>query len=173
MEARLGDTPRRKRLRYPGYDYAQPGATLVTICTHDRQPLFGRVEDGLMRLNPAVRMVADTWLGLEGRFPGVIPHAFVVMPDHVHGIVLTGTDPAQEEAHATVGLVVRSFKASVIRAWRESVERHGWPRYQGHLWQQDFHDRIIRRDEPLDHVRAYIEGNPGRWTERHDRGQDP
>ena len=160
---------RRNTLRYPGYDYAQPGATLVTICTHNRQCLFGEVIDGRMMLTLGGQAAARAWSDLENRFPGVEPDAFVIMPDHVHGIVLTGTDPAHEDVRMTVGIVVRSFKNSVLRAWRDGVEHHGWPRYSGHLWQKDVHDRIIRRGEPLDSVRAYIEGNPGRWQERQGR----
>jgi putative transposase len=113
--------------------------------------------------------VAERWKGMHDRFPDVLFDAFVVMPDHVHGIVMTGADPDHGAMRTTVGIVVRSFKASVIRVWREGVQHSGWPRYAVHLWQEDFHDRIIRRDERLDDIRAYIEGNPARWEERHRR----
>ena len=79
---------RRNSLRYPGYDYAQPGAVFVTVCTAGKQRLFGSVEDGQMIHSPSGAMVAIRWQAIPDRFPDVDIDAFVVMPDHIHGIVL-------------------------------------------------------------------------------------
>ncbi|WP_299645127.1 transposase [uncultured Chloroflexus sp.] len=82
----------RRSIRLKGYDYSQAGAYFITIVTQDRACLFGEVVDGEMRLNDAGRMVWDEWDALPDRFPGLELDAFVVMPNHVHGIiVLTGS----------------------------------------------------------------------------------
>ena len=82
---------RRRSIRLKGYDYSQPGAYFVTICTQNGECLFGRVIDGRMQLNDAGRMVQSVWDEMLDHYPGVGIDAFVVMPNHVHGIiVLTG-----------------------------------------------------------------------------------
>jgi hypothetical protein len=78
----------RRSLRLNGYDYAQAGAYFVTICTQDRACLFGDVADGEMRLNDAGRMVRSVWEALPDRFPRTGLDAFVVMPNHVHRIIV-------------------------------------------------------------------------------------
>jgi REP element-mobilizing transposase RayT len=78
----------RRSIRLGGYDYAQAGAYFVTICTHDRACLFGDVVDGVMCLNDAGRMVQSVWDELPVYYPGVETDAFVVMPNHVHGILV-------------------------------------------------------------------------------------
>ncbi|MBC7237764.1 MAG: hypothetical protein H5T69_18130, partial [Chloroflexi bacterium] len=81
----------RRSIRLKGYDYTQPGAYFVTIVTQDRARLFGEVVDGEMRLNDAGRMVQTVWDELPAFYPGVQTDAFIVMPNHIHGIiVLTG-----------------------------------------------------------------------------------
>jgi REP element-mobilizing transposase RayT len=92
---------------------------------------------------------------------------FVVMPDHLHGIVLTGTDPEHEDPAASVGAVVRWFKTAVLTGYRTGVIELGWPRYQKALWQRDYFDRILRSEAEVANRRRYIKGNPGRWWERY------
>lgn len=81
-------TNRRRSLRLTGYDYTTAGAYFVTVCTQDRACLFGDVVAGAMCLNEAGQMVAALWEGIAGRFPGVEIDRFVVMPNHLHGIVV-------------------------------------------------------------------------------------
>jgi REP element-mobilizing transposase RayT len=85
----------RRSIRLPGYDYTSPGAYFVTICVQNRECLLGQVIDGGMMVDPAGSVVQQTWNDLPRRFPSVELDAFVVMPNHVHGIiVLRGRDPA-------------------------------------------------------------------------------
>jgi REP element-mobilizing transposase RayT len=156
-------------LRYPGYDYAQPGAVYITVCTYERQHLFGCVDQGLMRLNYGGSLVTDRWQAIPAAFPEIGLDAWVVMPDHLHGIVFCGTDP-DARRNRTVGEAVRWFKASVVEGWRIGVRDQGWPRYDRHLWQRDYHDRILRTERELETRRRYIEGNPGRWWEKYGDG---
>ena len=83
----------RRSIRLKGYDYSQAGAYFITICTQNRACLFGDVADGEMRLNPAGRMVETVWNELACFYPGVDIDGFVVMPNHIHGIVLVGAAP--------------------------------------------------------------------------------
>lgn len=77
----------RKPNRARGYDYATPGAYFVTACTHDRLPLFGQVVDGVVMLNEYGILVAEAWEDLPQHYPHVVLDAFVIMPNHVHGII--------------------------------------------------------------------------------------
>jgi putative transposase len=83
---------RRRSLRLKGYDYSLAGAYFVTICTQDRACLFGDVVDGVMRLNEAGQMVAALWDGIAARLSGVEIDQFVVMPNHLHGILVLDAD---------------------------------------------------------------------------------
>ena len=95
----------RRSIRLKGYDYSQARAYFVTICTQDRACLFGKVVNGEMRLNDAGRMVLAEWNMLPERFPHVVLDAFVVMPNHVHGIVVI-TNPAPDDTATTAPTIV-------------------------------------------------------------------
>ena len=77
----------RRSIRLKGYDYSRPGAYFATICTHNRQCLFGRIADGQMALNNAGLTAVQCWQAIPDHFPHVQLDAFVVMPNHVHGIL--------------------------------------------------------------------------------------
>jgi REP element-mobilizing transposase RayT len=82
------EKPRRHSLRWPTYDYAEAGAYFVTVCTQGKKCLFGKVVDGEMRVNRWGEIVRETWDGLPRHYPHVDLDAFVVMPNHVHGIII-------------------------------------------------------------------------------------
>ncbi len=96
-------TYRRRSIRLRGYDYAQPGAYFVTICTYRRQPLFGEVVDGEMRLNAAGRVARRCWLEIPQHFPHVQLDEFVIMPNHVHGILVIVEHPYPDAVDPDVG----------------------------------------------------------------------
>ena len=84
---------RRRSLRLRGYDYSKPGAYFVTICTRNRLPIFGRVDQGRMLLNNCGKIATSKWERLHERFPEIEIDEFIVMPDHIHGIIVI-PDPA-------------------------------------------------------------------------------
>lgn len=86
--------PVRRSIRLPDFDYTNPGAYFVTICAHDRQYLFGDVVDGLMRVNGWGEIVQQTWAALPEHFTHVELDQFIVMPNHVHGIIVLKDDAA-------------------------------------------------------------------------------
>ncbi len=165
---------RRTSLRLPGYDYTRPGGYYVTIVTKDRIPLFGRVVDGEMILNDLGRIVVDAWNDLPNHYPHVLLDAFIVMPDHVHGIVVLtdGQDRGMERARRARrdsrgdrgprrhGLpeIVRAFKSFSARRINE---RRGTPGVS--VWQRGYYDRILRTAADWRSARWYIATNPQRW----------
>jgi len=94
---------RRRSIRLKGYDYTQPGAYFVTIVTHDRACLFGDIVDGQMRLNEGGRVAQRCWLDIPSHFAHVASDAFVVMPNHVHGILWIVESPNVGAMIPTVG----------------------------------------------------------------------
>lgn len=158
-------TTRRNSLRYPGHDYRRPGSYFVTICTHKRQPLFGQVLGGTMLLTRQGEAIDRAWQDIATAFHGVIVDMHVVMPDHLHGILMLGTDPAIPATHS-LSTLVGWFKVRTHAKYRHRVAAGAWPPYRGKLWQTSYHDRIIRNDRELDACRAYIESNPARWWGR-------
>ena len=156
---------RRNSYRFPGYDYAQPGTVFVTLCTTDRQHLFGSVDEGRVHLSPAGVAVDEAWHRIPTYVQGIALDVFVVMPDHVHGILHSGTRNGVSEP-ARVGDAIRWLKSVVVEAYRVGVRDAAWPPYDRHLWQRGYYDRITRTEMELIATRRYIEGNPGRWWER-------
>ena len=156
---------RRNSLRKPGHDYRTAGIYFLTLETHALQRLFGKVNRETMHLSGAGVLVRSRWLDIPDRFNGVCLDDFVIMPDHLHGIiVLTGMAPGGTAP--TIGEIIRWFKASVIRRYRAGVEELNWPPYEGRLWRDDYYDRILSTDDALHRARAYMRANPQRWWEK-------
>ena len=180
----------RRSIRLKGYDYSQAGAYFVTIVTQDRACLFGEVVGGEMQLNDAGRIVLAEWDTLPGRFPTVELDAFIVMPNHVHGIIAISTDDMTSNAGVnvgaglvpalratiratirattrvapTVGDIVGAFKSLTTVLYTHGVKQSGWPSFRGRLWQRNYHEHIIRNDESLNRIRQYILDNPACWA---------
>ena len=163
--------PRRRSLRLQGYDYAKAGAYFVTVATENRLCLFGEVAGGKMRLNEAGRLVDDAWQWLERRYPSVILDEYVVMPNHLHGVLaitdegggtgdsrIAPTGDRSGVGRKALGSLIGAFKTVATK--RVNVER-GAPGRR--LWQRNFHDRVVRSEEDMDRIRAYVRDNPLRW----------
>jgi len=137
----------------------------VTLCTQIRQHFFGEIEDGQMILSLAGHVAVECWQSIPNRFPIVDTDAFVVMPDHLHGILFT--EVTNDEAPlTTAGGIIRWFRASVHAAFVRGVRDSQLPPYDGRVWQRNFDDEIIRSEEHLTRLQRYIEVDPGRWWER-------
>ena len=162
----------RKPLRLSGFDYTQCGAYFVTICTRDRAYLFGDVINGQMILNEMGRLVMAAWDDLACHYPFMTLDAFVVMPNHVHGIVwieveatLTVSLPVIGEAlkpsapNRSLTEIIRAFKSFSARRINEMRQTPGCP-----VWQRGYHDHIIRNDSDLTRIREYIAHNPAQWA---------
>ena len=172
------DRHRRRSVRLGGHDYTQPGAYFVTICTHDRQCLFGDVIAGQMQLNKVGRIVCEEWRKTAEVREDVIIDEFVVMPNHVHGVLALvgatrrvallseGTDGKGNQpkgpVRGSIGAIVGQIKSV---ATKRINKLRGTP--GALVWQRNYHDRIPRSDSALSAVREYIRRNPADW------GADP
>jgi REP-associated tyrosine transposase len=164
--ANVGAGPRpalrsyRRRLRLPHYDYASAGAYFVTICTHERACLFGHVRDDTMQLNVFGEIVENCWHLLPDLYPRLAADAFIVMPNHVHGIVVlaTGSHGVVERRQA-LPEIVRAFKSLSARRINAIRNATGRP-----LWQRGYYEHIIRNEISLAEIRDYIAGNPAQWA---------
>jgi len=166
------DRHHRRSIRLKGHDYAEPGAYFVTICTYQRECLLGHVEGVDVVLSSAGRIAQSIWEGLADRFPSVGTDEFVIMPNHIHGIIVVGAQFIAPDStwnptnHApTLGEIVRAFKATVTRLVRrgdEGVMNHA---PTGFGWQRGFYDHIVRNEAELGVIREYIRANPSRWHE--------
>jgi REP element-mobilizing transposase RayT len=165
----------RRSIRLKGYDYSQPGSYFITMCTKNRKCLFGDIVDDEMILNDAGKMVEEEWLKLPDRFPNIQLHEFVVMPNHIHGILeimaggsVTVTDGttvagATLVVAPTVGDMVGAFKSIVTVKYIEGVKTKNWERFDKKLLQRDFWDQIIRNDAEFGRIARYITNNPRNW----------
>ena len=177
------DSRRRRSIRLPRFDYSTHGAYFVTICAQDREHVFGNVVDGVMVLNDPGKMVQTVWDELPDHYPGVGIDAFVIMPNHVHGIiVLTGSDvgagprtcpdkrgvrgqPRGVAPTMTLPQVVHRFKLMTTTRYRWGVEKFGWPPFRKRVWQRNYYERIIRDDNEWNRIRDYVTRNPAHWAD--------
>lgn len=169
----------RQTIRLRGFDYSQPGAYFLTFCTSERAYLFGGIRGKEMRLNDLGRVALECWNEIPVHFPFVDLDEFVIMPNHMHGILWirdhntsgrgtiyctpTNCAPTPEgfgkPVHGSIPTIVRTFKAAVTRFARQRTL------YLGSVWQRNYYERIIHGDSELNTVRRYIVDNPLKWDE--------
>ncbi len=165
----------RRSIRLRAFDDRTPGRYVVTICTEHRVHRLGRIIDGAMALSPAGAAVRRTWEEIPLFYPGVDIDAFVVMPNHIHGIVYSmPTEPGdiqpRGERRLSLFDVVERYKSLTTKRYGDGVRAFGWPPYPGKLWQRGYYERVARNEAELDKFRRYIEANPARWFEVSYRG---
>ncbi|WP_397547135.1 transposase [Rhodothermus marinus] len=155
--------PNRRSLRLKGYDYTSPGAYFVTLCTQGRLCLFGEIKEGAMCLNEIGHMIERWWLSIPERFEHVDIDAFVIMPNHLHGIIVLEAIIDEHFRHVSLASVVRWFKTKTTNEYIQGVKQKGWPPFDRRLWQRNYWEHIIRNDRSLERIRRYIVENPLRW----------
>lgn len=185
----------RRSIRLPTWDYRRPAAYFVTICTHNRRCLFGEVVEGRMQLNAYGRVVAEEWNRSPSIRQEIEMDAFVIMPNHVHGIVIiappeaprpitphgydirVGTHGrASPQRRVEAGRPLRPPRSleSFVAGFKSSVTKR-LNRYCGtpgaKVWQGRFYERIVRNEREWRAIRKYIHQNPARWYR--DRNHPP
>ena len=165
--------PGQRSIRLPGFDYSQPGAYFVTICSYQKQHIFGQVFDQEITLNAEGRVEQEEWLRTQDLRQEVILDVFVIMPSHLHAIIFI-REQVRAHGHAPVllpdhmpilqrqprslGSLVARFKGSVTRRVRKM---RADPIFR--VWQRNYYERIIRNEKELNAIRRYITDNPFRW----------
>ena len=140
--------PKRKSPRIPGYDYATPNYYFITICTHEKNCIFW--SGG--KLNTFGQIAFDAAMQISAHFPGNRVDSFVVMPNHIHMILVV--EPGGTDATVVIG----QYKSQVSKEIHKIDPNRK-------IWQTSFHDHGIRNYRQYQHIREYIETNPMRWKE--------
>ena len=140
--------PKRKSPRIPGYDYATPNYYFITICTHEKNCIFW--SGG--KLNTFGQFAFDAAMQISAHFPGNRVDSFVVMPNHIHMILVV--EPGGTDATVVIG----QYKSQVSKEIHKIDPKRK-------IWQTSFHDHGIRNYRQYQHIREYIETNPMRWKE--------
>lgn len=161
----------RRSLRLKGYDYTSRGMYFVTICAWQRQELFGHLDKQRMYLNDAGHVVHREWLrSMEIRSEITIDE-FVVMPNHIHGIVVIKNDMNTVGAHGraplqglyrpprSLGSLIAGFKSATTKQINVLRESPGLP-----VWQRNYYEHVIRHELELNRIREYVLDNPRNWT---------
>ncbi len=177
----IPEARRRRSIRLKGYDYSRTGAYFVTTVTQNRLCLFGDVVGDEMHLNEAGIMAQEMWETLPHRFPGIDLDAFVIMPNHIHGIIAINEPvgasvvSAQDNSMATgerattrvaptLGDVMGAYKSLTTIEYARGVTTWGWQSFDRRLWQRNYYERVIRDGRELDRAREYIANNPMQWA---------
>jgi putative transposase len=160
----------RKHLRLINWDYSKEGVYCVTICCHDNQKLFGSICNGQITLSAIGEISSQYWSEIPLHFPHVKLDEFVVMPNHIHGLIILDYSLIGSRHGVTLqSKFSRPTKNSVsviVNQYKSSVKR--WCNKNGHCdfqWQSRFYDQIIKNEIAIDNIREYIQNNPRNWTE--------
>ena len=172
----------RRSIRLQGYDYSQPGAYFITLVTREREVLFGEIAGGELRLSEIGRIAEQHWRAIPEHFPQVELGAYVIMPNHIHGIIIIRPDsvgvgasqwdaptsdvddptndaPADKKLgpqRGSIGAITGAYKMSVSRRFKR--ELNVIP-----LWQRNYYEHIIRGEEEYRRIDAYITANIDNW----------
>lgn len=159
---------RRKNIRLKNYDYSQSGYYFITICTHNKSNIFGTIvgaiqespETARMLLNDNGLIIKSVVEKLSERFPDISIDNYVIMPNHIHMIVIVSDKPSSHESppskRSLLSQVIGFFKMNTtkqIRVANGNID----------VWQRNYHDHIIRDDNEYPKIYEYIETNPVKW----------
>lgn len=170
----------RHSLRLKDFDYSQAGAYFVTICTKNRQCLFGKIQQGLMQLNASGRVASAQWQRLPNRFTDLELGEWIVMPNHIHGILVTtgkgeashanssaSPNPITKDASplrpngtapGSVGAIIQNYKSITSRKLSAQIEN-----LKRSVWQRNYYEHVIRNERELRAISDYILANPQNW----------
>lgn len=175
--------------RWQGYDYGQNGAYFITICTANRVHFFGEIvkkaieDPSEMQLNALGQLAETIWMEIPQQFPFIELGAFVVMPNHIHGVLIVNkmdggdvetrliaslppggiTGDKNPMLHDNLSRVVRWYKGRCTFEMRKLLVDFAW--------QSRFHDHVIRNNQSFDNISHYIINNPKNWDKDKFHGQ--
>lgn len=166
----------KKQFRLPWWDYSGNGCYMITICTLYKQKYFGKIRNGIMCLSEIGQTAYNYWLEIPNHFPFVAVDQFVIMPDHMHGILFvdkTGGGTQNfvfpQVSKNKQNLRAKSFGpqsenlSSVIRGYKAGVSCYAIDKGIDFRWQSRFHDKIIWNEDDLNYYRKYILNNSRNW----------
>lgn len=151
--------PARRTIRLRGFDYSSNQLYFVTICIQDRQSILSKVVGDRAFLSPYGRIADRLWQYLPNKFEMVQLDDFVIMPNHLHGIV---SIRATVKVAPTLGQIIGAYKSRVFHECLELAKTND--KFMGKLWQRNYYEHIIRDEDDLNRIRKYIRNNPANWT---------
>ena len=162
---------RKDSIRLQHWDYGWNAAYFVTICSKNKICYFGNIIDGEMHLSATGKIVNDLWYDITNHTKNVELGQFVVMPNHIHGIIIINTDPV--EARPALSNVGRNrFQnqgkntlSSIIGGYKSAVTKNANLLMFQHAWQPRFYEHIIRNQKSLNEIESYIINNPINWRD--------
>ena len=149
----------RKIIRLQNYDYSANGAYFITICTHNKEHLFGTVGADSI----SARMVKKVYGEIIGKYDNVSLTISVVMPNHFHSIIIIERDGT--EVVPSVSKIVQEFKRYTTCEYIKLVKNGILKPFDKRIWQRSFYDHIIRNENDFNEIWTYIQNNPLKWQE--------
>jgi len=166
----------RKSIRLKNYDYSLPGEYFITLCTHDKVCMFGEAIEDEMRLTPTGEIAKRCWEEIPKHFPNVELDEHIIMPNHIHGIIIINPLVGVDNHNSSVGVeyiqplpktfqhVIPNSLGSIIRSYKAAISREcRKQKYSDFSWQRNYYEHIIRNDKDLNNIREYISNNPIKW----------
>ena len=159
----------RRSIRLKNYDYTQEGAYYVTVCVDDRKCVFGDAGDGKMILNEYGKIVQNEWYKTREMRKNIDLDEFIVMPNHIHGIINIVGAHCNVPLHDRFEKFGRSISNSIptiIKLFKSTTTKQinqlrNTPRKP--IWQRNFYEHVIRDESDLARIREYIISNPSNW----------
>ena len=169
----------RRSIRLKGFDYTSAGAYFVTLVAYQRNTLFGEILNGQIQLSNFGKVADECWRDIPDHFSNVELGTYVVMPNHLHGILVVNnndvdadastftrrgtiyrapTEQFQKPVRGSIPTIVRTYKAAVTRRIGREYNRTG-------IWQRNYYEHVIRNEQEWDRIHRYIESNPSQWNE--------
>jgi putative transposase len=176
----------RKSVRLKGYDYSRAGLYFITVCAYKHGLLFGDVVGNKMCLNENGEFVNKCWQEISNHYPNVVLDEFVIMPNHIHGIIqiidnntriqnnqngenvgAQNIEPLQPKQNinkyqhiipGSIGAIIRGFKIGVTKWFRQNTDIYT-------VWQRNYHEHIIRNEKEFYRIKNYIRQNPIMWSD--------
>jgi putative transposase len=162
----------RKPNRMPKYDYSSRGCYFVTICSKNKEiNSFGKIANGNMELSHMGKIAEKCWLEIPIHFPNIRLDEFVIIPNHVHGIIAILSETGDSNIHSQLSYPItdrsKMYLSKIIQAFKASVTRqtNQDQRNEYFAWQKSFYDHIIHTQKELFQMRKYISENPINYSE--------
>lgn len=155
----------RKTIRLKNYDYHKSGSYFITICTQNREHLFGEVVAGQMVLNDAGEMIQNWLYKLGDNFDGIFIDGMVMMPNHVHFILSITMSIEGRDKALPLHKMIQWFKAMSTNEYIRGVKSNIFPAFNKRIWQRNYYEHIIRNEKSFLEIQEYMKHNPQKWKE--------
>lgn len=173
------DIHQRRSIRLKDYDYSQAGAYFVTVCAWRKENMFGEISEGKVSYSDVGEIISDVWRKLPDRFASIELDEFVIMPNHIHGIIvlnvgagpcacpdsITGQPQGVAPTKLSLPDAVHRYKSFTTAEYRIGVAQLDWMPFHGKLWQRNYYEHIIRDEGEMHSIREYIRCNPLGWDQ--------